>query len=106
MAQEGYKKKDKQRAVQKVHVGCSISSAVLDASNTTDRVELGFPAEKLTLVCTGDLACTVQPMIGSGNSNTAINATTTVSTTTLSHMAASVMITRVSGSGKLVILAK
>lgn len=106
MAQEGLKKKDKQRAVQKVHVGAAISSASLDGTTTTDRVELGFPAEKLTLVCTGDLACTVQPMVGPGNSHTAINATTTPSTTTLSHMAAAVMITRTGGSGKLIILAK
>lgn len=106
MAQEGYKKKDIQRGVQRVHVGSSVSSASLDASNTTDRVELGFPAEKLTLVCTGDLAATVQPLVGPANANTAISATTSPSTTTTSHMCSAVQITRTAGSGKVIILAK
>lgn len=106
MAQEGLKKKDKQRAVQKVHIGAAISSASLDGTTTSDRVELGFPAEKLTLVCTGDLAASVQPLVGPANANTAIAATTTASTTTLSNMCSAVQITRTSGSGKVIILAK
>jgi len=106
MAAEGLKKKDIQRGVQRVHLGTSTSSIPLDATTTTDRIELGFPAEKITLVCTGTLAATVQPMAGPANSNTAISATTTASTTTLSNMATAVVVTRTAGAGKLVILAK
>jgi len=106
MSKEGLKKKDIQRVIQKVHLGSSISSIELDSTITTDRVEIGFPAEKLTLVTTGDLAATVTPKIGSATANTGIAATTTTSTTTTSNMFSSVEITRTSGSGKVLILAK
>lgn len=106
MAQEGLKKRNIQRIVQKVHVGSVISSVQLDGTTTTDHLELGFPAEKLTLVCTGNLAATVQPQVGAANANAGISATTTPSTTVLTHMAASVLITRVSGTGTLIVLAK
>lgn len=106
MAAEGLKKKDIQRGVQRVHTGTATMSIQIDASNTTDRVELGFPAEKVTLVTTGNLVASVQPMVGAANANTAISATTTPSTTTTSHMFTGVTITRTSGAGKLVILAK
>jgi len=106
MAQEGLKKRNIQRTVQKVHVGSAVSSVQLDGSTTTDHIELGFPAEKLTVVCTGNLAATVQPLVGPANANAAINATTTPSTTVLTNMAASVVITRVSGTGTVIVLAK
>lgn len=106
MAQEGLKKKDIQRGVQKVHQGTSVSSSTLDGTNTTERIEIGFPAEKVTLVTTGNLAANVTPMIGGANSNTAIAASTTPSTTTTSHMFSAVLISRTSGSGKVLILAK
>lgn len=106
MAAEGYKKKDIQRGVQRVHTGTSAISITIDASNLTDRIELGFPAEKVTIVTTGNLAASVQPMIGPANSNSAIAATTTPSTTTTSHMFSSLAISRTSGAGKVIILAK
>lgn len=103
---EGYKKKDIQRAVQKVHTGTTISSKELDGTTTTDRVEIGFPAEKVTLVTTGDLSADVTPKIGDANSNAAITATTAPSTTTTGNMFSAVEISRNSGSGKVLILAK
>ena len=106
MAAEGLKKKDIQRGVQRVHLGTSTSSIALDGTTTTDKVEMGFPVEKVTLVCTGNLAATVQPLVGAANSNTAISATTTPSTTTLSNMTTSFSITRTAGAGKVIIVAK
>ena len=106
MSIEGLKKRDIQRAVQKVHIGTSVSSEHLDDVNTTDRVELGFSAEKITLVTTGDLAATVTPVIGAATAHTAINATTTASTTTTTNMFSAVDIAWTSGSGKVLILAK
>lgn len=106
MSTEGYKKKDIQRAVQKVHTGTAISSQDLDATITTDRIEIGFPAEKLTLVTTGTLAANVTPKIGDTNANAAIAATTVVSTTVTGNMFSSVEISRTGGSGRVIILAK
>lgn len=106
MAAEGLKKKDIQRGVQRVHAGTTTASITMDASNTSDRIEMGFPAEKASIVCTGTLAASVQPMIGNANSNAAISATTTPSTTTMSHLTSSFVITRTSGTGKVIILAK
>lgn len=106
MSTEGLKKKDIQRAVQKVHTGTTVSSIELDGTTTTDRVELGFPVEKLTLVTTGDLAAQVTPKVGEANANAAIAATTTAGTTTTSNMCSAVEISRTSGSGKVIILAK
>lgn len=105
MATEGLKKRDIQRNVQKVHLGSSVSSDVLSAAGTV-RIELGFPAEKLTIVTTGNLAANVTPKLGAANSNTAIAATTTISTTTTSHMFCAVEIAWTSGSGQVLILAK
>jgi hypothetical protein len=106
MAKQGYKKKDLQRAVQKVHIGSSISSKELSEETPTERIEVGFPAEKLTLVTTGNLAATVTPKIGVANSNTGIAATTTPSTTTTTNMFSAVEISWVSGAGKVLLLAK
>ncbi len=106
MAAEGLKKKDMQRGVQKVHLGACISSDEINTTLTTQRVELGFPAEKVTLVTSGDLAANVTPMIGNSNSNAAIAATTTPSTTTTTNMFSAVLITRTSGTGRVLILAK
>lgn len=106
MAAEGYKKKDMQRGVQKVHTGTSVSSIQMDASNLTDRVEIGFPGSTVTLVTTGNLAASVQPIVGPANANASIAATTTPSTTTTSHMFTALVITRTSGVGKVLILVK
>lgn len=103
---EGLKKKDIQRVVQKVHMGTAVSSIELDGTTTTDRVEIGFPAEKVTLVTTGDLAAGVLPKIGDANANTSIAATTTAGTTVTSNMFSAVVITRTGGAGKVIILAK
>ena len=99
MAAEGLKKKDIQRGVQKVKLGSSISSIELSLSVTSDVVELGFPAEKVTLVTTGNLAASVQPKAGPADSHTAISASTTISTTTTTHMFSALLITRTSGTG-------
>lgn len=106
MSTEGYKKKDIQRSVQKVHLGSALSSKELDDTETTERVEIGFPAEKVTLVTTGDLEADVTPKLGSANSNSAISATTTIDTTTTTHMFTALEISRTAGSGKVLILAK
>lgn len=103
---EGYKKSDIQRNRQKVAVGLSLTSKDMATAADNHRIELGFPAEKVTLVTTGNLAVSVQAKVGNGNSNAAINATTTVATTTLTNMASSLEISYTSGSGRLVILAK
>jgi len=104
--QEGYKKKDIQRVVQKVHTGTSISSIALDSSITSDRVEIGFPAEKVTLVTTGSLVAQVTPKLGAVTANVAISASTTISTTVTSNMFSALEIVRTSGDGKVIILAK
>lgn len=106
MSTEGLKKKDIQRAVQKVHTGTTVSSSELDATNIEDRVEMGFPGEKLTLVATGDLAVNVTPQIGDADANTAIAVSSTAITTTTSNMFSSLKIERTSGSGRVIILAK
>lgn len=103
---EGAKKRDVQRQVQKVHQGTSVSSIELDADTTTTKVEIGFPAEKITLVTTGDLAAQVTPQIGGAAANAAIAASNTPSTTTTSNMFTVVSISRTSGSGRVLILAK
>lgn len=102
----GLKKRDIQRGVQKVHVGSAISSEELNASATSAKVELGFPAEKLTVVTTGNLVATVLPKIGAASSNAGIAASTTAITTVTSHMFSSVEITWTSGTGQVLILAK
>lgn len=106
MSTEGLKKKDIQRKVQKVHLGTAVSSIELNGTTTTDVVEIGFPAEKITLVTTGGLTANVTPKIGDADANTAIAASGTVSTTTTSNMFAAVQITRTAGTGKVIILAK
>ena len=106
MYTEGYKKKDIQRAIQKVLFGSAVSSKQLNATETTDRVEVGFPAEKLTIVTTGTLTAQVIPKIGAANANAAIAASATAGTTVTSNMFASVEITRTAGEGRVIILAK
>ena len=103
---EGLKKKDIQRSVQKVKMGTAVSSATLDGTTTTDRVEMGFPAEKVTLVTTGTLTADVTPKVGPADANTAIAASGTASTTTTSNMFSAVEITRTAGEGTVIILAK
>lgn len=105
MAEEGYKKKDIQRAIQKVHQGTAISSDDMSAAGT-QRVEIGFPAEKITMVTTGNLVASVTPKIGAGNANAAIVANGTAATTTSGNMFAAVEIAWTSGSGRVIILAK
>ena len=97
---------DIQRAVQKVHIGTAISSIQLDATELSDLVEIGFPAEKVTLVTSGDLVAQVTPKIGNANANIAIAASGTASTTITSNMFSALQITRTSGEGKVIILAK
>jgi hypothetical protein len=104
MATEGYKKKDIQRAVKPTNV--ALSSVDLDADTTTDRVEMGFAAEKITVVTTGTLTANVTPKLGDAAANSAIAASTTASTTTTSNMFASVEIVRTGGAGKVIILAR
>lgn len=106
MATQGAKKRDLQRTVQKVHLGASVSSVELSADLTSTKVEIGFPAEKLTLVTTGDLVAQVTPKIGGAAANAAIAATTTTSTTVTSNMFSVVEISRTSGTGQVLILAK
>ena len=101
---EGYKKKDIQRAVKPDSV--ALSSKELDATTTSDKIELGFAAEKMTVVTTGNLVAQVTPKIGSANSGSAVGASTTVASSTPANMFASVEISRTSGTGKLIILAK
>ena len=103
---EGLKKKDIQRAVQKVHTGTTVSSSELSNDKTFERVEIGFPAEKITVVTTGDLVADVIPKIGEVNANAPIAATTTTSTTITSNMFSAVRINRQSGTGKVILLAK
>lgn len=103
---EGYKKKDIQRSRQKNDVTSHMTSGEMSSADDNQRLELGIAAEKVTLVTTGDLAVSVQPKAGTGNSHTAINASTTISTTTLNHMASALEITYTSGSGRLIVLAR
>lgn len=105
MSTESHKKKDIQRAIQKVHLGAAISSDELSAAGIVN-LEIGFPAEKITLVTTGNLVANVTPKIGAVNANAAIAATTTISTTTTGNMFASVEIAWTSGVGRVIILAK
>lgn len=103
---EGLKKKDIQRTVQKVKQGTTVSSKTLDATETTDVVEMGFPAERITVVTTGTLAASVQPKVGDANSGGAIAASGTASDSTPGTLFSAVEITRTGGEGKVIILAK
>jgi hypothetical protein len=106
MSTEGLKKKDIQRAVQKVKMGTAVSSKKLDASTTTDRIEMGFPGERITVVTTGDLAAQVQPVVGPANTGGAIAASTTPADSTVSTLFSAVTITRTSGEGTVIVLVK
>lgn len=107
MSTRGASKKDALRQVQMVRIGASVSSAVLDTDNTEDSVEIAFPAEKISVVTTGTLVATVTPKIGAANANAAIPATTTPSAVvTTSTLFSSVSISRTSGEGTVLILAK
>lgn len=106
MATEGIKKKDKQRFRQIVDNSASVTSIELDGTTTTARLELGFAVEKVTIVTTGNLAAQVTPKVGPADANTAIAASTTASTTTLSNMCSAVEISRTSGTGRVIVLAK
>jgi hypothetical protein len=105
MATQGYKKKDLNRVLQRGN-GVSVSTVLMDANTTEDTVEIGFPAEKVTLVTTGNLVVTATPKIGSANAHAGIVANNTVSTTTTSNMFTGIVVTRTSGAGKLLILAR
>ena len=105
MSTEGYKKKDLQRVLGRGQ-GASVSTVLMDANTTEDRVEIGFPAEKVTLVTTGNLVVTAVPKIGDADAHAGIVANTTPGTTTTSNMFSSLEVTRTSGSGKLLILAR
>ena len=95
----------KEKLTQKVHIGASTSSKVLDANTTEDTIELSFPAEKISMVTTGDLVAVVTGILGPANI-TIGGASTTPSTVSPSHMFAGVKVVRTSGEGQLLILAK
>jgi len=103
---EGLKKKDIQRSVQSVKTGTTVSSKELSATETTDVVEMGFPAERLTVVTTGTLAATVQPKIAQANAGGSVAASTTPGDSTPGVLFSAVEITRTGGEGRVIILAK
>lgn len=106
MQERGSQKRDIQRQVQKVHTGASVSSEELSATKTSTRIEVGFAAEKITVVTTGTLTADVLPKIGNADANATIGASNTASTTTTSNMFSAIEITRTGGEGKVLILAK
>lgn len=98
-------KKDIQRIVQKGN-GVSISSSEMASAEDNQRLEIGFPAEKVTLVTTGNLQATVTPKVGKADANSGIAATTTAGTTVTSNLFSAVEITWTSGTGKVLVLAR
>lgn len=106
MATEGYKKKDIQRKRQLVQTGATISSIELDGTSTADRIELGFSAERFSVVTTGDLVADVTPLLGGVAVDTATSASTTPASDTPAHLFSALSISRTSGAGKVLIAVK
>ena len=86
---------------QPVLSGEILLSVALSASPSVEIIELGNVASKITVQSSGDLAGTVEFSVDGVTfaSSTAFTATTLVSFST--HLIRVVKITRVSGSGKL-----
>jgi hypothetical protein len=93
------------KQTQKVHVGTAVSSAKMSVSTTEDQIMFGFPAEKITMVCSGTLTVTVDGILGDVSVVLGAVAGTPV-TTVLTDMIAGVKITRTAGDGQLMVLAK
>jgi len=102
----GYSKKETRKAREKVAVADMVSTGTLDGTTTTEIIQLGVAADKVSWQSDGTLA---------GNIEFTINGVTWVATTAFAatvigtysaSLVKAVKVTRTGGTGKLHILAK
>lgn len=98
----GYTKKDVMSVEQPVRTGSRINSSQLDASTTSQIIELGDVFSKITFQASGDLAGTIEFSMNGVNfvTSTALPASNAMASYN-THNVASVRITRSGGSGKV-----
>ncbi len=103
----GYSKKEARKAREKVVAGDAVATGTLDGTTTSEVIQLGVPAEKVTFQASGTLAGTIEFSTNGVDfyGSTAIPGSNAPGTYT-THMAKAVRVTRSGGEGKLHILAK
>lgn len=101
----GYVKKESTKARQRVFTGDKQVTNDLDATTTTETIQLGMVAEKITVQSTGTLAGNIEVSANGVNFVSAGSFTAGVPTTYSTHLCVAVRITRTSGTGKASVLA-
>lgn len=92
---------------QKVTSDAIAGSDQLDANNLSQNIDLGMAAEKVTLLSSGDLAADVDLEIGGVKVGATVALVAgTPQTISPTHLVKNAKITRTSGSGRVLILAK
>lgn len=102
-----YSKKDVASVKQPIRTGEKIISSVLDASITTEIIEFGDVASKVSFQASGDLAGNVEFSLDGENfkNTTAIGASNAIVSFN-THNVSAVKITRSGGSGSVVFACK
>lgn len=98
----GYSKKDVQRAKQDVSVGVSLSTGTLDATTTTEIIQLGGAMSKCTWQGTTGLTGTVE-FSSNGVTWYGSAAIATAPTSYNTHNFSSIKVTRSGGSGMVAV---
>ena len=101
----GYNKKESTRARQRVMAGDKAVTSILDVTTTTETIQLGMVAQKISVQGTGSLAGNIEV---SANGTDFVSAGTFAVSTIASyntHSCVAVRITRTAGTGKASILA-
>ncbi len=101
----GYNKKESTRARQRVMAGDKIVTGILDGTTTTETIQLGMIAQKITVQGTGTLVGNFE-VSANGTDFIAGGAFTVVGLASYStHNCVAVRITRTGGTGKASVLA-
>lgn len=101
----GYVKKESTKARQRVFTGDKQVTGELDATTTTETLQLGMVAEKITVQSTGTLAGNIEVSANGTNFVSAGAFTAGVPVTYSAHLCVAVRITRTGGTGKASVLA-
>jgi hypothetical protein len=101
----GYEKKQSTKARQPVFIGDKQVTVDLDGTTTTETLQLGMVAEKVTVQSTGTLAGNIEVSANGINFVSAGTFAAGTPVTYTSHLCVAVRITRTSGAGKASVLA-